>query len=266
MTDLTARLLPKDAAGPFPPVVEGADRGGRVIFVCEHASCVLPASWGTLGLTPDQRRAHIAWDPGALGLARGLAARLDATLVHAPVSRLIYDCNRAPDLPGAMPARSEVHDIPGNAEITPAERLRRTNAVYLPFHQGLQALLATRLALGRAPVLITIHSFTPVYFGQPRTVEFGVIHDRDTTLAALILEEARAQTRLACDLNAPYSAADGVTHMLAVQATPHGIPNAMLELRNDLIATPEAEEAMAATLAPVLAAALARMPPAGGLP
>ena len=249
----------------FPPVVEGRDRPARVIIVCEHASAVLPEAWGTLGLSADQRRAHIAWDPGALGLARGLAERLDAPLVHAPVSRLIYDCNRAPDMAGAMPVRSEVHDIPGNAQIDTAERLHRTRAVYLPFHQGLHEVVMERLATGRAPVIITIHSFTPVYFGKPRAIEFGVIHDRDATLATLILAEAQAQTRLVCDLNAPYSAADGVTHMLAVQATPYGLANAMLELRNDLIATPDAEAAMAATLAPVLTAALSRLDAVVGL-
>ena len=104
-----------DAPGSFVPVIENDTGLSPVLLVCEHASNALPSPWGDLGLTPDQTRAHIAWDPGALGLARGLAQRLDATLIHAPVSRLIYDCNRAPDMPGAMPARSEVHDIPGNA-------------------------------------------------------------------------------------------------------------------------------------------------------
>ena len=80
------------------------------------------ARWGDLGLSAAQRVAHIAWDPGALGLARQLAQRLDAVLVHAPVSRLVYDCNRAPDMPGAMPLRSEIHDIPGNAVISAEER------------------------------------------------------------------------------------------------------------------------------------------------
>jgi predicted N-formylglutamate amidohydrolase len=54
------------------------------------------------------------------------------------------------------------------------------------------------------------------------------------------------------ELNAPYSAADDVTHTLRVAATPYGLQNAMLEIRNDLIATAEAQEAMAEMLAPVL--------------
>ena len=58
-----------------------------------------------------------------------------------------------------------------------------------------------RMALGLRPVVITIHSFTPVYFGQPRAVEFGVIHDADPALAQAIVAEARAQTPLKTELN-----------------------------------------------------------------
>lgn len=245
--------------GRFAPVVEGHARPGDLIFLCDHASNAFPAPWGNLGLSPDQRQAHIAWDPGALGLMRGLAARLGAACVAASVSRLIYDCNRAPDMAGAMPARSEVHDIPGNATVTTEDRLARTRAIYLPYQTAVHDLIASRIALGRRPAVITVHSFTPVYFGERRAVEFGVIHDADDRLARAILAEAETQTDLNCGLNAPYSAADDVTHTLRLQATPYGLPNAMLEIRNDLIATPAAEEAMADRLAPVLAAALARI-------
>ncbi|MDR0808629.1 MAG: N-formylglutamate amidohydrolase [Gemmobacter sp.] len=248
-----------DDDGYFAPVVEGRDRKGDVILVCEHASNTFPAPWGDLGLTAEQRQAHIAWDPGALGVMRRLAARLDAATISAPVSRLIYDCNRAPDTAGAMPARSELHDVPGNTALTPQERWRRCRAVYLPFQTALHSLIVERIALGRRPALITIHSFTPVYFGKRRSVEFGVIHDADPRLAGAIFAEAEAQTSLVCGLNAPYSAADDVTHTLRLQATPYGLDNAMLEIRNDLIATAAAEETMTDRLAPVLAAALSSL-------
>lgn len=245
----------------FRPIIENAQSRGRLVLVCEHASNHIPEAWGDLGLSAAQRVAHIAWDPGALGLARQLAQRLDAVLVHAPVSRLVYDCNRAPDMPGAMPLRSEIHDIPGNAAISAEERAARTAAVYVPFHDGLHALLMDRIARGLDPVVVTIHSFTPVYFGAPRAVEFGVIHDADSALARAILDAARAGTSLASELNQPYSAQDDVTHTLRLQATPYGLPNAMLEIRNDLIATPAAEAAMADRLAPALAAAMAALTP-----
>lgn len=249
--------MPRGAAQPlagsvFPPLVERAGAAGRVVLVCEHASNHIPARWGDLGLSAAQRQAHIAWDPGALVLSRGLADRLDAVLVHAPVSRLVYDCNRAPDMPGAMPARSEVHDVPGNAGISPEERLARTEAVYLPWAQGLHGVIARRIALGLRPVIVTVHSFTPVYFGQSRAVEFGVIHDADPALALAIHAAARRMTPLVAEVNAPYSARDDVTHTLRVQATPYGLANAMLEIRNDLIADAPSCRAMADLLAPVI--------------
>lgn len=246
-----------DAAEVHLPVIENETAASPLILVCEHASNAIPARWGDLGLSAVERSAHIAWDPGALGLARGLAARLNATLIHAPVSRLVYDCNRAPDMAGAMPARSEVHEVPGNAAITAAERLERTRAIYLPWANGLHNLIAGRIAAGRRPVVITVHSFTPVYFGKARAVEFGIIHDADPALALAIHDAALSAGGLNAQLNAPYSAADDVTHTLRLHATPYGLANAMLEIRNDLIATPEAEAAMADRLAPLLAAAMA---------
>jgi predicted N-formylglutamate amidohydrolase len=243
---------PGKADETFAPVVERETATGRIVVVCEHASNTIPARWDDLGLTQAQRQAHIAWDPGALNVARGLAERLDGVLVHAPVSRLVYDCNRAPDMAGAMPARSEVHDIPGNATISAEERLARTSAVYLPWVQGLQSVILRRIALGLRPVIVTVHSFTPVYFGKPRRVEFGVIHDADRSLAVAIHSAAKRLTRLNAELNSPYSAVDDVTHTLRVQATPYGLPNAMLEIRNDLIADDAACTAMTDLLAPVI--------------
>ena len=117
---------------PFQALIEREEARGQIILVCEHASNVVPEPWGTLGLTRAQLEAHIAWDPGALGLARGLSRRLDATLIHAPVSRLVYDCNRAPDMPGAMPLRSEIHDIPGNAVISAVGQLNQPNFPNIP--------------------------------------------------------------------------------------------------------------------------------------
>ncbi len=236
--------------------IENREAAGDVLLVCEHASNHFPDEFGTLGLSQEQRQAHIAWDPGALGLARGLSQHLDAALVHAGVSRLVYDLNRAPDAPGAMPQQSEAHVIPGNANLTASQRTHRTEAVYLPFHTALHGEIARRIAVGRAPVIVTIHSFTPIYFGKPRAVEFGVIHDQDAGLAQAVVLAAQSMTSLRVALNEPYSAADSVTHTLRLQATPYGLRNVMLEVRNDLLTDAGAVAQMAETIAAVLRAAI----------
>lgn len=246
------------------PAVVQTENGrspGPFLVVCEHASNHIPSAYGTLGLDEAARNAHIAWDPGALGVARRLAQTLNAPLVHAGISRLVYDLNRPPSSAGAIAERSESYVVPGNRNLTPQQRQRRTAEVYLPFHDALHAEIARRMALGTPPVLVTIHSFTSVWFGAPRAVEFGIIHDADPTLAKAVLAEAKARTGLDCRLNEPYSAADEVTHTLRLHATPYGLQSVMLEIRSDLIADPVAEQAMADGLTPVLSAALAATQP-----
>lgn len=244
------------------PGLDGVPAG--LVLICEHASNALPegvsALGGDLGISAETRASHAAYDIGALGLARGLAALLapvagGAVLVHAPLSRLVYDLNRAPDHPAAMPPKSEVHEVPANRNLTPADRLARTEAVCLPFHATLTAQIARLVALGRRPALIAVHSFTPVYFGKVRNVEFGVIHDDDTTLSLAVLEAA-AGCGLDTRLNEPYSAAGDVTHTIRQHAVPMRLANTMLEIRNDLIADEASQAAMAQRLAPVLARAL----------
>lgn len=259
----------------FPGLVESFGPAGSVpslVVVCEHASNVLPVErpdlGGDLGLAPETRTSHAAWDIGALGLARGLAARLGAdarigggaVLVHAPLSRLAYDLNRAPDHPSAMPAKSEVHEIPGNRGLTAAQRLARVEAIYRPFHATLADVIARIMAQGVRPVLLAVHSFTPVFHGQRRAVEFGIIHDDDPALSLALLAAARG-CGLDTRLNEPYSAAGDVTHTIRLHAVPCRLANTMIEVRNDLIADAPAQEAMADRLAPILAQAIAATVP-----
>lgn len=237
------------------PVAEVLNPAGTapVCLVCEHASAAIPAALSDLGLAPEHRLSHAAWDIGALELARALSGALDAPLLVARVSRLVYDCNRPPEAPDAIPARTETIEIPGNRALDAAARAARVAEVHDPF----RAMLAERLdAFERPPALVTVHSFTPSWFGTPRAVELGILHDADDRLALGLAAQAPAgiDTRL----NEPYSAAQGVTHTLRAHALPRGLPNAMLEVRNDLLGTPEDIAHMSATLAEMLTRALAR--------
>ncbi|WP_159948434.1 N-formylglutamate amidohydrolase [Rhizobium sp. 18065] len=214
--------------------VENSAASGAVVLVCEHASRALPVRAGDLGLPAEALESHIAWDPGALAVSRLLSEKLDAVLIHQRFSRLLYDCNRPPESPAAMPDRSEVYDIPGNRDLGVAERYARTAALYVPFHDRISATLAARQAAGRENVVVTVHSFTPVYFGKPRAVEIGILHDTDSRLADRMLRAAEGGP-FRVERNAPYGPDDGVTHSLKLHALPQGHLNVMIEVRNDLI-------------------------------
>lgn len=241
------------------PAAEVLNPGGQgaIVLVCEHASSRIPRALGDMGLTPEARLSHIAWDPGALPVALHLSAAFDAALVAARFSRLVYDCNRPPERADAMPERSEVYDIPGNRDLSASERARRVREIAEPFREALAGVIDDRLAAGRPVVLVTIHSFTPVWFGQPRAVELGILHDADSRLADAMLARAATETGLATARNEPYGPDSGVTHTLKAHALTRGLPNVMIEVRNDLIADAAGQARVAGGLARALGAALA---------
>ncbi|MBO9098927.1 MULTISPECIES: N-formylglutamate amidohydrolase [unclassified Rhizobium] len=215
--------------------VERPDGRSPVVVICEHASSRLPERFGDLGLSEEARNSHIAWDPGALAVARGLSRNLDAPLVYQRFSRLIYDCNRPPESPAAMPEVSEIYDIPGNRQLDSEERRARTEALYVPFHQRIRDLLLRRTALGMASVIVTIHSFTPIYDGRYREVELGILHDTDERLANRMLALAGEAPLYRTERNQPYGPQHGVTHTLQLHGVSNDLKNVMIEVRNDLI-------------------------------
>ena len=116
----------------------------EVIIVCEHAANWIPTQLDALGLDDEVRQSHIAWDPGALGVARKLAELLQGPLIEGCISRLVYDLNRPPESPTAIPATSEIFDVPGNRDLSDAARAQRVEAVYEPFRAALAAEIAAR--------------------------------------------------------------------------------------------------------------------------
>ena len=246
-------LLTKSEGSPVE-VINPAARG-TVLIVCEHASSRLPESVGTLGLSAEALSSHIAWDPGALAVAREMARLLDATLIAQRFSRLVYDCNRPPEAAGAMPETSEIYQIPGNRGLSQRDRDSRTRALYLPFHQAVSDEIDRRAARGQETVIVTMHSFTPVYMGRQRAVEIGILHDEDSRLADAMLSAA---TGLPYDIrrNEPYGPADGVTHTLIKHGLARGLKNVMIEVRNDIIRDEDGQRVMAGLLAELLGKSL----------
>ena len=248
----------QEMRAPNWPAAALYNASGRapVVLVCEHASSFIPPEFDGLGLDEAGRQSHAAWDIGALNVAKCLTSLLDAPLVAGQISRLVYDCNRPLEAPDCIPARSEVVDAPGNAGLSQAERKRRFDMVHTPFHDTLDGLVDRQIAATVGLVrLITIHSFTPIYHGKPRTIELGYLHDASPNLAEAALEIEAGLGTYNAAINEPYAARDGVTYTLAKHATARGLESVMIEIRNDLIDTAHKAQIMAIHLAGVLSAA-----------
>ena len=232
-------------------------------LTADHAGRAIPRRLGTLGLPESELARHIAWDIGIAGVTERLAQALDATAVLQAYSRLVIDCNRQPDWASSIPPISELTAIPGNEAIPPAEREARRREIFLPYHQRIAELLDGRRAAGRHTVLIAMHSFTPVFKGERRSIDIGILYNRDARLADVMLDLLRAEGDLSVGDNAPYAITDASDYTVPVHGERRDLPHVEIEIRQDLIADETGQAAWAARLARLLPIADAKLRAAG---
>ena len=233
--------------GAFEPVVvENPDGVGPIVIVCDHASNRIPADYASFGFEEDALQTHIAWDPGALAVARLLSTELDTPLIWPDVSRLIIDCNRAADVPSLIVTESEGRQVEANRALSDEE------SIHGAYHAVIEACLARRQAAHLPTSLIAIHSYTPVYLGKVRPWQVGILFDDDRRMADLLIRALKADPGLTIGINEPYSPADHVYYTVARHARPRDLPAAMIEIRNDEIGDEAGQRRWAERLAKIL--------------
>lgn len=230
-----------------------------MLLVADHAGDAIPAALGDLGLPASERARHIALDLGIAGLTRALAAQTGAPALLQRYSRLVIDCNRAPDASAAIVAASDGTEIPGNAELGVAERHARVAAIHAPWHAAISAGLD---AGPHGMALVALHSFTPALRsgGVLRPWHCGVLHLDDSALSTRMLSLLRAEGDLVVGDNQPY-AMDGTDFTVPHHAASRGRPYCEIEVRQDLIADAAGQQAWAQRLARLLAQALGESGP-----
>jgi predicted N-formylglutamate amidohydrolase len=247
-----------DAGDPEPAIVEAAGAGAPFLFVCDHAGRLTPARLNRLGLPEAVFDLHIAWDIGAGALTRRLAGALGCGFVMQAYSRLVIDCNRAPDRPDAAPESSDGIRIPGNAGLTPQALAERVSAIHTPYHAAITRVLDARQAAGSGPIVVFVHSFTPRMNGQDRPWHMGVLHDGASRFSQAVLEDLSRLPGFVIGDNQPY-AMDGVDYCAPLHAIGRGLEYLELEVRQDLIADEAGQARIASVLEGVLARAAAQI-------
>ena len=235
--------------------IEGDLAGGFLILV-DHASNHMPPEYADLGLPKSELERHIAYDVGVAPLAEILAERFRAPTLCTRFSRLLIDANRGEDDPTLIMRLSDGAVVPGNRGVDAAERARRLVRFHRPYHAAIEATLAKMLATGRPPAILAIHSYTPVWKGARRPWHAGILWDRDPRLGVPLLKALGAEAGLRVGDNEPYSGALKNDTMYR-HGTARGLAHALLEVRNDLIATPAGVLEWADRLEPILRNVLA---------
>ena len=231
--------------------ITGADRPGRCLVTCDHASNRVPPDvcGGDLGIAATDMGRHIAWDVGARGVAETLGADLNCPVICSAFSRLVIDPNRGEDDPTLVMQLYDGTIIPGNRNVAVAEVQRRLQTLYRPYHAALAQLAARR----SDTVILAIHSFTPSLRGRaPRPWQVGVLYAADEDrLSRRLIDRLRADSDLCVGDNEPYAGAlpgDAIDR----HALQMGRHNTLIEVRNDLIGDGPAQVAWGHRLASVL--------------
>lgn len=246
------------ADDPPPVSVVNSESDSPVVFLCDHAGNHIPGHLANLGVKPADLERHIAFDPGAAALARGLADRFRATALFANYSRLIVDPNRGLDHVDLFWRVSDGTVVPGNQGLTAEQRAQRLAAYYWPYHRRVAAEIDRRVAAGVLPAVIGIHTFTPALHGEPpRPWHVGVLWQRDGRIAVPLIQRLRLQGTLCVGDNEPYSGRDYLGGSMERHAIPAGLPHVVIEVRNDLLVRAEGVRRwvglLGAVLEPVLA-------------
>ena len=223
MTDEPYRLINED--GPSP-----------LIIICDHASNRVPAAYGDLGLPPMEFQRHIAWDIGTAGITEILARRFDAPAILSEVSRLLIDCNRRFEDPSLTPAISDGTEVPANRNVPMAERETRWRLYHQPYHQAIWAAIERKLARGQRPILVSIHSMTPVLKAIARPWQIAVCWLDDQRLSAPMLGALRARPGIKVGDNQPYRLDLHEDYSVPVHAMRRGLKHLLVEFRQDEVA------------------------------
>jgi predicted N-formylglutamate amidohydrolase len=209
----------------------GTPCAGGVLLIGDHASAHVPDDID-LGIEAALLGNHIAIDIGVAEVAALLveAGAVDAAILGG-VSRLVVDCNRDEDAPGAIPIASDGHAIPGNA-LDHERREARMARFFRPYHDHIAATIAAH----RPAMILSLHSFTPLLASDPdqaRPWQVGVLYNADDRLAAPAIAALAAEELTVGD-QLPYSG-KLLNATMNRHAEANDVPYVGIEMRQDLV-------------------------------
>lgn len=227
-----------DDAPPYRVVGEELIAAGetKCLILCDHAGRKVPHHLDYLGLPLEDFNNHYAYDIGTHDMGLRIAERLKAPVILSNYSRLVVDVNRRIDHPTVFATSGEGKPVPGNIGITHEEKMIRKAMIYDPYHDKVADLIQQFLDRGVIPAILSIHSFTPIFYKQRRPWEVGVLWVQDDRLPRPIMEYFRNLGFTVGD-NEPYDARMLSGSTVNRHADAARLPNALVEIRNDLIST-----------------------------
>ena len=207
----------------------------KIIILCDHASNYIPKTYKNLGLKLSDVNKHIGWDIGALKVAKKISKNINCSLIHSCFSRLLIDCNRHLKSSGAFIKKSEDIVIPGDKNVSKKEKLLRAKKYYFPYHDQINKVIERKLKDKIVPILVSIHSFTPIYFGKSRPWHIGLLQRKDQRLSSIFAKEIKKNKKIVLGINQPYKLDLAGDFTIPFFSESYGLPHVLIEIRQDLL-------------------------------
>ena len=241
---------------PNPVEIIPASTPSPVLLVCDHAGDRIPLKLQEHSLPPEDMARHIAVDINAELVARVIAAEMNSTLVIQRYSRLVVDVNRPESSSELMPKISDETLIPFNQNVSASERKARLDQIYFPYHNRIHELLNERRNSPSA--LVAIHSFTPqLSNGNIRDWHIDLMSRTSMDFVHSLQNKIQtASPKLNVGISQIFQMHDKRDYTLPHHGESRDIPNASIEIRNDMLASEEDINDWGKLLAACLSAAL----------
>ena len=204
----------------------------QILIIADHASNYVPIENNKLGLPNSFLSRHIAYDIGVKELSLDLSNRLKCKVIQGKYSRLLIDLNRDLNDPTVIPEIVDGKIIPGNIGLSKSELRLRVKKIYNKYHHEINRTIKNK----KVKVILSLHSFNPIFKNKRRLLEFGILSNEDKNLSSIIIDQLKLQ-KLNVGDNKPYRG-----NLIGDSMYRHGLknklPHALIEVRNDLLSNP----------------------------
>ncbi len=218
-----------------PYKVYNINSASRVLLICDHASNYIPKKYKNLGLKKNDINRHIGWDIGAKSVARKISNKLNSTLITNEYSRLLIDCNRPFKAKDAFIKKSENTIIPGNLNLSKKEKQIRALKYCIPYRNMIEKIIKDKIKNKIIPIIVAIHSFTPIYKGEVRPWHLGLLYRKDKRMTSLALKILAESKLIKTGINEPYKCNLIGDFSIPYFGESNGFPCILFEIRQDLI-------------------------------
>ncbi len=209
-----------------------AKKKQSILFIADHASNYIPISLKNLGLRKSHLSSHIAYDLGVKELCINLSSLLKSKYIIGEYSRLIIDLNRDVSDPTLIPEITERKIITTNVDLTENDIRKRISKIYDKYHHKINSTIKQN----NITILISLHSFNPIFKKKKRNIHYGILSNRDRRLSEYMIAEMKCR-KLKVGDNEPYEG-----NLIGDTMYKHGLKNnlhhTLIEVRNDLLSSP----------------------------